>query len=597
MQNIPSRIASLRASMKAAGVQAYIIPSADPHLSEYPPTHWRTRTYFSGFTGSAGTLVVTGTKSGLWTDGRYFIQAENELKGSGIELYRMAVKGVPTYPEFVQAELKKGDTVAFDGSLFSEESVRKMKDLFDEKGIVIRQADFVSDIWTADRPAIPHTQVFLHDVTYAGLSCAQKIDLVRQELKKQKADCQIYSLLDGVAWLTNLRADDVADCPFALAYAAVFPDAAYLFIDTTRVPAEAAASMKQNGVTVMDYGGLPEFIRSIGKKTVALADPAGTSFAIYSALEQNPNVTVKDGPDIVNDLKSIKNKTEIKGIRAAHVRDGCAMVEAYTELEHRMNAGETVTECTVCELLEQARARQEGNHGLSFGTIAAYRENAAMMHYAPKPGACSKLEANSFLLVDSGGQYPDGTTDITRTYALGPVTKEEKEAYTWVLKSHIALATAVFLEGCTGGNIDIICREPLWKHGIDYRCGTGHGVGMFGTVHEGPQSLRWTNKVVFHKGMTMTNEPGVYEGGKFGIRTENLMLVTEAFENEYGNFLKFETVTLFPIDTVPVLPELLTADELKWLNDYNHHVYETLAPFFSGAQLDWLKRHTEPLNK
>ncbi len=594
MQTAAERIASLRAAMKSAGVQAYIIPSADPHLSEYSPAHWEARKYFSGFTGSAGTLVVTQNKSGLWTDGRYFIQAEQQLKGSGITLYRMGVKGVPSYIQFVHDELSRGETVSFDGRLFSAKDVHSMKNLFSEKDIEIKQADLVSSLWE-NRPPVPQTKVFLHNAKFAGRTCTEKINDVRAELKKHKADGQIFARLDCVAWLMNIRADDVLDSPFALAYAAVFQDTAYLFIDSSRVPAEVAENLKENGVTLRGYDEITDFLSSISKRVTVLADPEGISYAIYSALEQNPNVTVKNGSDIVTNLKSIKNETEIKGIHNAHLRDGCAMVEAYTKLEKMLNSEKPVTEWTVCELLKDARAHQSGNHGVSFETIAAYRANAAMMHYEPTAEHNSKLERKGFLLVDSGGQYPDGTTDITRTYALGPVTHEEAESYTWVLKCHIALATAVFLEGCTGGNIDIICREPLWKHYIDYRCGTGHGVGMFGGVHEGPQNLRCSNNVVFHKGMTMTNEPGVYVDGKFGIRTENLMVVDDAFENEYGKFLKFETVTLFPIDTAPVLPELLTKDEIKWLNDYNQHVYDTLAPLVSDEERGWLMRHTRPL--
>ncbi len=594
MQNIAERIASLRSNMKKAGVQAYVVPSSDPHLSEYTPAHWQTRKYFSGFTGSAGTLVVTEKKSGLWTDGRYFIQAAHQLEGSGIELFRMGVRGVPTWMESLRDALKPGETAAFDGSLFSAADVRKLEGMVAEKGIGLAQTDLIAGIWP-ERPPVPNTQVFLHDPAFAGRTCAQKLAAVRAELKKRKADAQIYGRLDCVAWLMNIRAGDIEDCPFALAYAAVFPSSAYLFIDASRVPKEVAENLSKDGVAVRGYGEFLQFLGSVSEKAVVLADPEGTSEALYDALKKNPNFTVKDGPDIVTDLKSIKNETEVAGFRAAHIRDGCAMVEAYTELERLMDAGETVTECTVCDLLAKARARQKDNRGLSFATIAAYRENAAMMHYAPKPGACKTLEKSGLLLVDSGGQYPDATTDVTRTYALGPTTKEEKTCYTWVLKSHIALATAVFLEGCTGGNIDILCREPLWKHGIDYRCGTGHGVGMFGTVHEGPQNLRANNRVVFRKGMTITNEPGVYEDGKFGIRTENLMLVDDAYENEYGRFLKFEIVTVFPIDTAPVLPELLTDEELAWLNDYNSRVCKTLSPLVSGAELDWLRRRTQPV--
>jgi Xaa-Pro aminopeptidase len=594
MQKTIERIAALRAAMKQAGVQAYIIPSSDPHLSEYTPAHWRTREYFSGFTGSAGTLAVTETKSGLWTDGRYFIQAEHQLEGSGIRLFRIGVSGVPTVVEFLREELKAGDTVGIDGSLFSAADARRMECLLGEKNIGLKQIDLVADIWT-DRPPIPRTEVFLHSPKYAGMTCAQKLAVVRKELNSRGADAQIYARLDCVAWLMNLRADDVENSPFALAYAAVLPDSAYLFIDTSRVPQEVMENLTENGVAVRGYDEIGEFLRTMPEGITVLADPAGMNEKLYDILKENKAILVRDGIDIVTELKSIKNETEIQGFRTAHIRDGCAMVEAFAELESRLNAGKTVTEWDVCELLEEARRRQPGNHGLSFDTIAAYRENAAMMHYAPKPESCKTLERSGLLLVDSGGQYVDATTDITRTFALGPVTREEKECYTWVLKCHIALATAVFQEGCTGGNIDILCREPLWKHGIDYRCGTGHGVGTFGSVHEGPQNLRMNNKTILRPGMTITNEPGVYQEGKFGIRTENLMIVQEAYENEYGRFLKFETVTVFPIDIAPVLPELLTEEELNWLNCYNRHVLETLSPFLSGRELDWLTRHTQPL--
>ncbi|MCI1956362.1 MAG: aminopeptidase P family protein [Oscillospiraceae bacterium] len=596
MQKITERIAALRGEMKKAGVSAYLIPSADPHLSEYTPAHWQARKYFSGFTGSAGMLAVTETKSGLWTDGRYFIQAERELSGTGIRLFRMGVKHVPSCPEFLKGELAPGQTVGLDGSLFSAADVKKLRLLLAEKDLNIKSVDLVPAVWP-DRPPIPRTRAFLHDAKYAGRTCAQKLDAVRKELRKRGADGQIYGRLDCVAWLMNLRADDVEDSPFALAYAAVFPDAAFLFIDRTRVPDDAAENLRQNGVTLLGYGEVREFLRSIPGRKAVLADPAGINCELFSILEHNPGVTVKEGPDLVTELKSIKNETEIRGIREAHVRDGCAMIAGFAALDEMLAKGEPATECTVCTLLKEARARQAGNRGVSFATIAAYRENAAMMHYSPKPDACRPLEKGGFLLVDSGGQYPDGTTDITRTFALGPVTREEKEWYTRVLKSHIALATAVFLEGSTGGNLDVLCREPLWKHGMDYRCGTGHGVGMFGSVHEGPQNIRPRDRTVFRKGMTITNEPGVYVDGKFGIRTENLMLVDGAFENEYGRFLKFETVTLFPIDTAPVLPGLLTDAELAWLNDYNRHVRETLAPLLSGRERAWLERRTKPLTR
>ncbi len=596
MQNVTERIAALRKAMEKSGVQAYVVPSSDPHLSEYTPEHWKARRYFSGFTGSAGTLAVTREKSGLWTDGRYFIQAERELSGSGIRLYRMGVRGVPACPEFLARELQNGGTVGLDGALFSAADVNGMLKLFREKGIRIKSVDLTAGLWEG-RPPMPRTEAFLHDVKYAGFTCAEKLAQVRAKLKEHGADAQVYIRLDCVAWLMNLRADDVEDSPFAVAFAAVLPDSAVLFIDSSRVPDAVAADLKKNGVTLRGYEEIGPFLRSMKEKATVLTDPAGISYALYEALKANPAVTVKEGPDVVTGLKSVKNETELRNLRDVHVLDGCALAEGFSELEEKLEQGEAVTEYTVCELLKEARARQPGNRGVSFGTIAAYRANAAMMHYAPKPDACSPLERKGFLLVDSGGQYPGGTTDVTRTFALGPLTPEERKAYTLVLKAHISLATAVFWEGCTGGNIDILCREPIWKYGIDYRCGTGHGVGMFGNVHEGPQNLRRTDRTVFRKGMTITNEPGIYTEGKYGVRIENMMEIVDAFDNEYGHFLKFRPLTRFPIDTAPVLTELLTDGELAWLNAYHKRVRETLAPHLSGKALDWLGRRTRPLSR
>lgn len=596
MQNVTERIAALRKAMEKSGVQAYVVPSSDPHLSEYTPEHWKARRYFSGFTGSAGTLAVTREKSGLWTDGRYFIQAERELSGSGIRLYRMGVRGVPACPEFLARELQNGGTVGLDGALFSAADINGMLKLFREKEIRIKSVDLTAGLWEG-RPPMPRTVAFLHDVKYAGFTCAEKLAQVRAKLKEHGADAQVYIRLDCVAWLMNLRADDVEDSPFAVAFAAVLPDSAVLFIDSSRVPDAVAADLKKNGVTLRGYEEIGSFLRSMKEKATVLTDPAGISYALYEALKANPAVTVKEGPDVVTGLKSVKNETELRNLRDVHVLDGCALAEGFSELEEKLEQGEAVTEYTVCELLKEARARQPGNRGVSFGTIAAYRANAAMMHYAPKPDACSPLERKGFLLVDSGGQYPGGTTDVTRTFALGPLTPEERKAYTLVLKAHISLATAVFWEGCTGGNIDILCREPIWKYGIDYRCGTGHGVGMFGNVHEGPQNLRRTDRTVFRKGMTITNEPGIYTEGKYGVRIENMMEVVDAFDNEYGHFLKFRPLTRFPIDTAPVLTELLTDGELAWLNAYHKRVRETLAPHLSGRALDWLGRRTRPLSR
>ncbi len=596
MISVNERLAALRRRMKENGVQACIIPSSDPHMSEYLPSHWEARSYFSGFDGSAGTLVVTEKESGLWTDGRYFIQAGHQLSGSEIVLYRMAVKGVPTYIEFLADKLCTGETVGFDGKLISASSIKEMHEKFEDKKLNIKAVDLICDIWP-DRPAVPASKVFVHDVKYAGYTCNEKLEQVRAELKKQKADGEVFTKLDCVAWLMNIRADDIDYNPLSIAYALVYSDSAYLFINTKRVLPETVAYLKDNGVTVMEYEEIDAALKNINTQKTILVDMPSINYDLYSILKHNDYVTVKEGCDTVVDLKGVKNETEIQNIMQAHVKDGCALVEFCVKFEGMMKNGETVTECTVCDMLKEYRAKQPNNMGESFGTIAAYNANAAMMHYSPKPDACSILKNQGFLLVDSGGQYLEGTTDITRTFVLGSLSQEEKEHYTYVLKAHIALATAVFLEGCTGGNVDILSRQQVWKHGIDYRCGTGHGVGMFSSVHEGPQNLRINNHVVLKKGMTITNEPGIYEEGKHGIRTENIMLVTEFDNNEYGQFYKFDIITYFPIDTAGILVELLTEEEIDWLNDYHKMVYEKLSPSLSGKELAWLKKHTEPIGR
>jgi Xaa-Pro aminopeptidase len=596
VNEIRERISALRELMKQNGISAYIIPSSDPHLGEYVPEYWQARKYFSGFTGSAGTLVVLQERSGLWTDGRYFIQAKKQLNGSGIELFRMGVNGVPSYQEFLFDTLQNGETAGFDGRMLSAANVDSMKQKFAEKGIKIRSVDFITPLWK-NRPLPPATEVFLHNEKYAGLSCSQKLEQVRAGLKKAGADCQIYCKLECIAWLFNIRASDIAYNPMAVAYAAVFRDSAVLFINSSRLRPDVREYLESNGVTLRDYSEIESYLQQSNDKKTVLVDMDGINYALFRILQDNPSYTIKKGSDRVIELKAVKNQTEIENIRTAHIRDACAMAEFCADLEKRLQNGETVTECTVCDLLREARARQEHNLGESFATIAAYRENAAMMHYSPKPETCKTLDKSGLLLIDSGGQYLEGTTDITRTFALGPLTQEEKKHYTWVLKAHIALASAVFLEGSTGGNLDMISRGQVQKHGIDYRCGTGHGVGMFGGVHEGPQSIRPQNDVVLRRGMIVTNEPGIYEEGKHGIRTENMMLITDAMENEYGRFLRFEILTCFPIDTAPILPELLTKDEIAWLDEYHARVYRILAPLLSGETLEWLRKKTRPLKR
>ena len=594
MSDTNQKLAALRRAMHAVNADACLIPSSDPHLSEYLPAHWRARSHFSGFTGSAGTLVVGREKSALWTDGRYFIQAERQLHGSEIELMRMAQKGVPTVSAWLADLLQDGETLALDGMVTAESTVRELRRAFGDKQVKILDADLAGPCWEG-RPAVPATQCYVHEVCYAGLSAAEKLAAVREELKKQNATALLVTRLDSAAWLTNLRASDIDYNPFALCFVFVTQSAAWLFIDASRLPGEALAMLRENGIEVRGYGEIRSWLAGYTGSETVLADAGSISHALWSELEKNAAFTVKEGAEPIQALKGVKNPTEIENLKNSHRKDGAAMVRFQLQLEAKMAAGERVTECDIAAMLRNVRFVQPACVGESFDTIAAYGPNAAMMHYSAQPATCAVLAPRGFLLVDSGAQYLDGTTDITRTYALGELTEEEKRWYTLVLKSHIDIARAVFMEGCTGGNLDILARSAVWQHGIDYRCGTGHGVGFLGGVHEGPQSLRITNNVKFVPGMTVTDEPGIYEEGKVGIRIENELLCVKKMKTEYGVFLGFEPFTYCPIDTTPVLVEMLTADELEWLNSYHAMVLETLKPLLKPAEVEWLAAKCAPL--
>lgn len=593
--NTNEKIASLRLAMKERGISAYIIPSNDPHMSEYVAEHWKSRKYFSGFTGSAGTLVVTEESSGLWTDGRYFIQAEQQLSGSEVKLFKMGEKGVPTYIEYIADTLKMNEAVGIDGRLFSANTVKSMKKSFEKKALIIRtDVDLVEGLWL-NRPKEPLTEVYNHEIKYTGISCREKLEKVRAELEKKNAEGYVLTELASIAWLFNIRANDIDFNPMATSYAYVNKEAAYLCINQSRVPESVKNELALQGVTLKAYEEIEELLVGISEPTRVLCHVPSINQYLYGLLEGNEKITIVEAEDIVIDLKAIKNPVEIDNMIEAHIKDGCALTHFMVDLEERMERGEDLTEYSLIDLLIKARAAQENNKGESFSAIIAYKENAAMMHYAPTKEKNKKLKKEGLLLIDSGGQYLEGTTDITRTFALGTVTEEEKRAYTLVLKSHIALARAVFLEGCTGGNLDILAREPMWENGLDYKCGTGHGVGFMLGVHEGPQSLRITNQVPFKVGMVITDEPGVYEKDKYGIRTENILVVREHATTESGTFYSFENITYFPIDTKPINVEMLERKEINWLNSYHQMVYEKLAPRLEGKALEWLKENTKPI--
>ena len=594
MLSTNEKIALLRAAMKAAGANACLIPSSDPHISEYLPAHWSARRYFSGFTGSVGNLVVTETASALWVDGRYFVQAAHQLEGSEIVLQKMGVEGVPTLLEYLTAALGEGQVLAVDGMVTATSTIKELQAALAKKGASVKSVDLVKGNWP-DRPAVPASEAFLLDEAYAGRSTADKLADLRAELAKQEAGAMVVCRLDSVAWLLNLRANDLDNTPFALAYCFVTPDDAILFINTARLPAEAVEALSRQGVRVTDYDHLLGALTGYHHDQTVLVDEAGTNWAVYSALKGNPVFTLKAGEDPIQALKAVKNPVEIENLKKVHVKDGVAMVKFQMWLEEKMAAGEAVTEVDVDEKLMALRGEQALNIGVSFDTIAAYGANAAMMHYHATPGNCTTLAPKGFLLVDCGGQYLDGTTDITRTYTLGELTDNERTYYTYVLKSHIDMAKLQFLNTCTGGNLDVIARAPVWAHGIDYRCGTGHGVGFVGGVHEGPQNLRITNHTVFKPGMIVTDEPGIYEEGEVGIRIENELLCCARVKNQYGQFLGFEPITYCPIDLTPVRPELLDADEKEWLNAFHQMVREKLTPHLSAAEAAWLAEKTKPL--
>lgn len=588
MNTVNERIAALREAMQAAGCAAYLIPTGDPHSSEYLPKHYNSREYFSGFTGENSTLVVTREGSALWADGRFFVQAEKELAGSEIVLQKMAEPGVPTVEEYCADALGEGEALGLCGLTASCGLVRSLQKAFEKKGSTIKTLNLEDELWTEGRPALPTTPAWILGKEYAGFSPAEKLDRLRKKLAELGCTAQLVGKLDNLAWLLNLRAMDIQCTPYAMAYCYVTPDRAVLFINTARVTPEAAAELAENGVTLAEYDDVLKVLAAETEAQTVLADPATVNYAVYETLEANPALTVSDHADPLLPMKGVKNEVELGHIREAHIRDGVAMVRFQKELEERMAAGEELTELTVDEILHKYRSAQDKFIVESFGTIAAYGPNAAMMHYHATEADHAKLERKGFLLVDSGATYMDGTTDITRTYPLGELTEDERLFYTWTLQCHIDIAKAVWLDYCDGHMLDTIAREPLWQHLINYRCGTGHSVSFVGNVHEGPHALNGRNTVVFEPGMIITDEPGVYEGGVVGIRIENELECVHKASNQYGEFLAFNPVMYVPIATSPVVPGILTKDELAWLNNYHRQVYEKLAPRLTEEERNWL---------
>ena len=574
--NIPERIAALREAMRQQKVDAYIIPSSDPHLSEYPADRWKSREWISGFTGSAGTIVVTADKAGLWTDSRYFLQAASQLEGSGIELYKLALPETPSITEFLLHELHAGQAVGLDGQTYSAAEASALANKLSRKEIKLdTSADLIEGIWK-DRPAVPGNPIFEMPEALSGASVHEKLDLINNQLRSEGADCLILAALDEIAWTFNIRGTDVTYNPVVVSYAFVSEDESVLFIKPEKLTAEITEHLKKEGVTLAEYSMIQRYLSRLPENSRVFVDMNKTNVSLYDAIPGS--CTIVEGISPANHLKSIKNETEIKGFQNAVVKDGVALTKFYIWLEKQMAEGAQVTEISAAEKLTALRAEQPQYIMDSFGTICGYAEHGAIVHYSATPETDATLKPEGLLLIDSGAQYLDGTTDITRTIALGEPTEQMKKDFTRVLKGTISLAKSKFPAGTRGSQIDILARKALWDSGINYLHGTGHGIGHCLNVHEGPQSIRMEeNPVTLKPGMVISDEPAMYRTGEYGIRTENMILVREDSETEFGKFLGFDTLTLCFIDTSLIIIPMLSVREHAWLNKYHQMVYDKIS--------------------
>ena len=584
-----NNLEQLREVMKGENIDYYIIPSSDAHQSEYVAEYFKGREFISGFTGSAGTLLVGKKEAYLWTDGRYFIQADKELSGSGISVMKIRTPGYPTIEEWIRNNIKANETLGFDGKVFSVKEYEGYLNIAKEIGFSIKMdKDLLENIWT-NRQELPQDKIFIHNEKYAGKSSSEKLKEVRRNMESKKGDFYIVSSLDDIAWLCNIRGNDIKFNPVALAYAVVGKDYANLYINNNKLDNVTKDKLHNEGFILKEYNEIEEDVKLLSGAVIL--DEMRLNAKIFTSI--NDKVKVIRETNITTNLKAIKNEVEIANWEISQVRDGVAMVKFIKWLKENIGK-EKITEISASDKLRDFRAEGENYKGDSFGTIAGYKEHAAMMHYSATEASDYELKPEGMFLLDSGAQYLDGTTDITRTFILGPITEEEKRDYTLVLQGHIALATARFLRGSTGLNLDVLARKPLWNYGIDYKCGTGHGLGFFLNVHEGPQAIRpMGNSTELEPGMVITNEPGVYKEGKYGIRTENTIIVEkDLVSEEFGEFYKFRTMSYCPIDLEGVNAEMLSLQEKTWLNDYHKMVFEKLSPYLNEEEKEFLKHET-----
>lgn len=599
------KIGQLRDRMKELGIDAYLVPTADFHESEYVGEFFKCRHFLTGFNGTAGTAVITMDKAGLWTDGRYFVQAEEQLSGSEIKLYRMGEPEFPTLDEFLEEELPVDGCLGFDGRVVNSELGYGLQNLLQEKNVTINcSKDLVGEIWTS-RPAMSCEPIWSLDVKYAGKSTVEKLSDLRDAMKKNKAQIHLMTALDEIAWLFNLRGNDIVNNPVFLSYALITQDEAYLYVqkeaikEDTKMGKEVCAALAEAKVQVKEYA---EFLQDVAalKNEKILLERKKASFAVCESIDASCRIIDEMNPCAT--MKAVKNATEIENMRRVHLKDGIAVTKFMYWLKHTIGTCD-MTEMTAAHKIEELRAEQGNYIEPSFVTIAAYKENAAMCHYHPSEEVCKKLKPEGLLLVDSGGQYLEGTTDITRTYALGPLTEKEKEYYTIVAAAMLKVSTMKFLHGCRGINLDYTIREAFWKRGLDFAHGTGHGVGYLSNVHERPNGLRWKvvperqDSAVIEPGMICSDEPGLYFAGDFGTRTENLILCVEDEKNEYGQFLKFEFLTKAPIDLEALDTRFMDDADIERLNTYHKDVYETISPYMNDEEKEWLKHVTREISR
>jgi Xaa-Pro aminopeptidase len=594
--NAAERISRLRTLMAAKGIDAYVVPTADFHQSEYVGEHFKARKFISGFSGSYGTVVITRDDGGLWTDGRYFFQAENELKDSGIRLMKMFVKDTPSISEFLSDCVPRGGTVAFDGRVLSMGEGKEYEAVLSPKQIRIHYlADLIGEIWE-DRPALSDKPAFFLEEKYTGESTASKLVRVRKVMEEHGADSHIIASLDDVCWLLNIRGDDIDFFPLVLSYAVVKMDSVELYVDASKLDGRIQAELAGNQVTIHPYNAIYEDVKAMNASETVLIDPMKINYALYKNIPCK--IVEAANPTIL--MKAMKNETELENIRKAHIKDGAAVTKFMHWIKTRYDK-EPITELSAAAKITELRAAQEGYIRDSFEPLCAFADHAAMMHYSPSEETDAALTSGAFFLNDTGGGYYEGSTDITRTFVLGSVDDQMKRYFTAVVRAMMRLSRARFLHGCYGYNLDVLARGPIWDLDLDYQCGTGHGVGYLANVHEPPAGFRWyvaPDKNEHHQleeGMVITDEPGIYEDGKFGIRIENEFVVRKGVQNKYGQFMYFETITFAPIDLDGIDPEEMSRDEREWLNHYHEQVYEKIGPHLTEDERKWLKEYTRPV--